>query len=96
MVSLDSVEKTAEKCFGTERNAAINLPDAKKGERILLYMVHKTATKQALRDFISQSGQSMLFMPADIIIVEKLPLLGSGKTDYVTLKQLAQKEQEHV
>ena len=96
MVSLDSVEKTAEKCFGTERNAAINLPDAKKGERILLYTVHKTATKQALRDFISQSGQSMLFMPADIIIVEKLPLLGSGKTDYVTLKQLAQKEQEHV
>lgn len=95
MVSLDSVEKTAENCFGTDRHAAINAPDAKKGEKILLYTTHKTATPQALRDFIRQSGQSMLFMPADIMIVEKLPLLGSGKTDYVTLKLLTQKEPEH-
>lgn len=95
MISLDSVEKAAEQCFGLGGNAAINLPDAKKGERILLYTVHKTATKQVLRDFLSQSGQSMLFMPAEIIIVEKLPQLGSGKTDYVTLKQLARQEPEH-
>jgi acyl-[acyl-carrier-protein]-phospholipid O-acyltransferase/long-chain-fatty-acid--[acyl-carrier-protein] ligase len=96
MISLDNVEKTAEKCFGTDRNAAINAPDAKKGEKIILYTTHKTATKQALRDFMSQAGQSMLFLPADIMIVEKLPLLGSGKTDYVSLKALAQKEVESV
>ncbi|HWR30841.1 MAG TPA: AMP-binding protein [Negativicutes bacterium] len=94
MISLDSVEKTAEKCFGTDRNAAVNMPDSKKGEKIILYTMYKTATKQALRDFVSQSGQSMLFLPTDIIIVEKLPLLGSGKTDYVSLKAMAQKEVE--
>jgi acyl-[acyl-carrier-protein]-phospholipid O-acyltransferase / long-chain-fatty-acid--[acyl-carrier-protein] ligase len=86
MVSLDAVEKAAEKCFGTDRNAAINLPDVKKGEKIILYTMYKNASKQMLREFINQTRQSMLAMPAEIIVVEKLPLLGSGKTDYVTLK----------
>lgn len=86
MVSLDAVEKAAESCFGTNRNAAINLPDPKKGEKVILYTVYPKATKQQLRDFMSQTRQSMLAMPAEIIIVDKLPLLGSGKTDYVTLK----------
>jgi len=86
MVSLDAVEKAAESCFGTNRNAAINIPDLKKGEKVILYTVYPKATKQQLRDFMSQTRQSMLAMPAEIIIVDKLPLLGSGKTDYVTLK----------
>lgn len=92
MVSLDAVEKAAEKCFGTDRNAAINLPDARKGERIILYTMSKNASKQALREFMSLSRQSMLAMPTEVIIVDKLPLLGSGKTDYVTLKALALEE----
>lgn len=87
MVSLDAVEKTAENCFGINSNAAINLPDVKKGEKIILYTTYQKATKQLLRDFIAQTRQSMLAMPAEIIVVDKLPLLGSGKTDYVTLKR---------
>jgi len=94
MISLDAVEEAAEKCFGTNRNAAVNLPDVKKGEKILLYTMYKNASRQMLREFLSQGRQSMLSMPAEIIIVDKLPLLGSGKIDYVTLKGLAQKEIE--
>ncbi|MPN18158.1 Bifunctional protein Aas [bioreactor metagenome] len=92
MVSLDAVEKLAEKCFGTDRNAAIQIPDAKKGEKIILYTMHKNASKQMLREFMGQNRQNMLTMPAEVIVVGKLPLLGSGKTDYVTLKSLAAKE----
>lgn len=89
MVSLDAVERTAEKCFGTNRNAAINLPDPKKGETIVLYTMEKHASKKMLREFMSQTKQSMLAMPGEVFIVDKLPLLGTGKTDYVTLKALA-------
>lgn len=92
MVSLDAVERTAEKCFGTNRNAAINLPDPKKGEKIVLYTMDKNASKQMLREFMSQTKQSMLAMPGEIFIVDKLPLLGTGKTDYVTLKSMAADE----
>ncbi|WP_378955921.1 AMP-binding protein [Pelosinus sp. sgz500959] len=89
MVSLDAVERTAEQCFGSNRNAAINLPDHKKGEKIVLYTMEKNASKQMLREFMSQAKQSMLAMPGEIFIVDKLPLLGTGKTDYVTLKAMA-------
>ncbi|MBP2626040.1 MAG: Acyl-(acyl-carrier-protein)--phospholipid O-acyltransferase [Firmicutes bacterium] len=89
MVSLDAVERTAEKCFGSNRNAAINLPDQRKGEKIVLYTMEKNASKQMLREFMSQTKQSMLAMPGEVFIVDKLPLLGSGKTDYVTLKAMA-------
>jgi len=89
MVSLDAVERTAENCFGSNRNAAINIPDQRKGERIVLYTMEKNASKQMLREFMNQTKQSMLAMPGEVIVVDKLPLLGTGKTDYVTLKTMA-------
>lgn len=94
MVSLDAVEKTAETCFGTPGHAAIALPDAKKGEKIILYTTVKTADKAKLREFMSQNRQSMLALPAELVVVDKLPLLGSGKTDYVTLRGRALQEEE--
>ncbi|MDT8899841.1 AMP-binding protein [Anaeroselena agilis] len=95
MVSLDAVEKAAERCFGTDRNAAVNVPDAKRGEKIILYTVNTKATRQALREFMSGTRQNMLAMPAEVVIVDQLPLLGSGKTDYVTLKARAQGDTGH-
>lgn len=89
MVSLDAVEQLAAQCFGTEGHAAVNLPDVRKGERIVLYTVDKSASRQALRAWLARSGQSMLLLPAKIVVVPQLPLLGSGKTDYVRLKELA-------
>ncbi len=95
MISLDAVEKVAESCFATDKNAAINISDTKKGEKIILYTLHKDATKQLLREYISQSGQSMLIMPTALRVVDTLPLLGSGKIDYVALKEMAAKELEN-
>lgn len=95
MISLDAVEKVAESCFATDKNAAINISDTRKGEKIILYTLHKDATKQLLREYISQSGQSMLVMPTALRVVDTLPLLGSGKIDYVSLKEMAAKELEN-
>jgi acyl-[acyl-carrier-protein]-phospholipid O-acyltransferase/long-chain-fatty-acid--[acyl-carrier-protein] ligase len=92
MISLDAVEKTAEQCFSTDRNAAVNITDSKKGEKIILYTMYPAGNKQMLREFLKATGQSMLALPAEIVVVDKLPLLGSGKTDYVTLKAWSLKE----
>jgi acyl-[acyl-carrier-protein]-phospholipid O-acyltransferase/long-chain-fatty-acid--[acyl-carrier-protein] ligase len=91
MVSLNLVEELAEKCFGIAGQAAVNMPDSRKGEKIILYTSDKKATRQQLRDYLARSHQSMLLMPAEVEYIEKLPLLGSGKTDYVALKQVAEK-----
>lgn len=92
MISLDAVERVAEACLGTDSNAAVNMSDTRRGEKIILYTMAKDASRQAFREYLSQTGQSMLAMPAEIIIVDKLPLLGSGKTDYVSLKASAQRD----
>lgn len=90
MVSLNLVEELAERCFGSGKAyAAINLPDAKKGEKVVLATNNKNATLQAFREYLAQNRFSMLICPAELIPLEKIPLLGSGKTDYLTLKELA-------
>jgi acyl-[acyl-carrier-protein]-phospholipid O-acyltransferase/long-chain-fatty-acid--[acyl-carrier-protein] ligase len=89
MISLDAVERAAESCFATDKNAAINIIDAKRGEKIILYTLQKTATKQMLREYLTHTRQSMLSLPAELYVVEKLPLLGNGKIDYVALKAMA-------
>lgn len=95
MVSLDAVERAAEKAFGSDKNAAVSLADGRKGEKIVLYTLEKSATLQALRVYFSQTRQSMLALPAEVVLVDKLPLLGSGKVDYVRLRALAAGEEEN-
>lgn len=95
MVSLNLVEELAGNCFGASHSAAVNVPDMRKGELVVLFTTEKTATRQALREYLSHNHQSPLLMPGEIHILDKIPLLGSGKTDYVALKEMAMKGREH-
>ncbi len=88
MVSLDAIEKIAENCFGAGQSAAINIADEKKGERIILYTMTTNATRNELKAELQRQGQSMLLLPAVVEVIESLPILGSGKVDYVALKEL--------
>lgn len=90
MVSLTEVEQIAEKAFGSSDFAAMNLPDDRKGERIILLTTRKDVTKETLRAYINSNGYSSLKMPNDIRIVGSIPLLGSGKTDYPAVRKMLQ------
>ena len=92
MISLDAVEQAAQEAFGSDKNAAVSIGDDKKGEKIILYTQDKNASKQKLREHISLTRQSMLTLPFQVVVLEKLPLLGSGKVDYVSLRQAAEQE----
>ena len=87
MISLDTIEKLAEECFNNSNFAAVNLPDKRKGEKIIIYTTFKDFDRQIFRSFILNKGYTMLFMPSEIILLDQLPLLGNGKIDYVTLKE---------
>jgi acyl-[acyl-carrier-protein]-phospholipid O-acyltransferase/long-chain-fatty-acid--[acyl-carrier-protein] ligase len=43
-----------------------------------------------MKEGFKSLGASPLLLPSQLRYTEKLPLLGSGKTDYVTLKQWAE------
>ena len=70
-------------------SAAVSIPDQRKGERIVLLTTQKDAERGALQRQARAQGASELAVPAAIRVIDQLPLLGSGKTDYVAATALA-------
>ena len=70
-------------------SVAVTLPDQRKGERIVLLTTQKDADRSAMQRQAKSVGASELAVPADIRVVDKVPLLGTGKTDYVGATALA-------
>lgn len=85
MISLETVEKLAGQISALPL-ATSSRTDPAKGEQIILFTTDPTLTKEALRAYISSQGQSNLLCPSDIRVVDAIPLLGSGKVDYQTVK----------
>jgi acyl-[acyl-carrier-protein]-phospholipid O-acyltransferase / long-chain-fatty-acid--[acyl-carrier-protein] ligase len=89
MVSLSAVEALAAALWPQAMSVAVSIPDARKGERIVLLTTQKDADRAAMQRQAKVSGASELAVPAVIQVVDKVPLLGSGKTDYVAATALA-------
>ncbi|MHC2254636.1 acyl-[acyl-carrier-protein]-phospholipid O-acyltransferase/long-chain-fatty-acid--[acyl-carrier-protein] ligase [Bradyrhizobium embrapense] len=89
MVSLSAVEAMATALWPQAMSVAVTLPDPRKGERIVLLTTQKDADRAAMQRQAKSFGASELAVPADIRVVDKVPLLGTGKTDYVGATALA-------
>lgn len=90
MVSLEVVEKlavTASPAFG---HAATTQADGNRGEVLVLFTEDPKLRREQLAEAARQGGYPELAVARRIEHVEKLPLLGSGKRDYVTLKAMAE------
>ncbi|MEK3746356.1 AMP-binding protein [Brevibacillus sp. FSL K6-0770] len=90
MVSLNLIEELAMQCFGHSGFAAITVNDQRKGERVLLFTTDENVALGQLRSYLTEKQYSPLLIPGTMQFIKTLPLLGSGKTDYVSLKQLAE------
>jgi acyl-[acyl-carrier-protein]-phospholipid O-acyltransferase/long-chain-fatty-acid--[acyl-carrier-protein] ligase len=91
MVSLGAVEEQARDLLGEDSEidvAAAAVPDEKKGERIIM-LVSDPSVKDTLRENMIGAGVDPLMIPAQVISVEEIPKLGSGKTDFSALNTLA-------
>lgn len=93
MVSLGAVEQAAyENSPDADlRVAAVSLPDDKKGEKIILVFSTTSVTSETLKQHYQDSALPPLAQPSAFILVPELPVLGSGKTDFVGTKKLAEK-----
>ncbi|MGA2055039.1 MAG: acyl-[ACP]--phospholipid O-acyltransferase [Bradyrhizobium sp.] len=89
MVSLSAVETMASTLWPQAISVAVSIPDQRKGERIVLLTTQKDADRAAMQRQAKATGAPELAVPADIRVVDKVPLLGSGKTDYVAATTLA-------
>jgi acyl-[acyl-carrier-protein]-phospholipid O-acyltransferase/long-chain-fatty-acid--[acyl-carrier-protein] ligase len=87
MVSLEAVDKIIGNCTD-KLFATTSRPDANKGEQIILFTLDNTINKDIIRTMITEKNQSNLMLPTEIRLVTEIPLLGSGKIDYIKLKSL--------
>jgi acyl-[acyl-carrier-protein]-phospholipid O-acyltransferase/long-chain-fatty-acid--[acyl-carrier-protein] ligase len=89
MISLAAVETLAAELWPNAPSAVVALPDLRKGERLVLLTNQSGAMREHLLRHAKTKGASELMVPADVVIVDKLPMLGSGKPDYVAALELA-------
>ena len=92
MISLEVVEKIATSAAPGASHAASTRSDAAKGEALVLFTTAPTLNREDLLNAARQLGAPELAVPRLIRHLEAIPLLGSGKTDYVRLKQIAETE----
>ena len=90
MVSLETVENIANHASPQHQHAATTQADAQRGENILLYTTDNTLNREQLGTCAKALGSPELAIARKIIMINELPLLGTGKTDYMTLKQMAE------
>jgi len=90
MVSLTAAEGLAAQVWPDSRHAVISIPDSKKGERLILVTDKVGASVQTLVAHAQNIGVSELSAPRKVVIVHEVPVLGTGKTDYVAIQRLAE------
>jgi acyl-[acyl-carrier-protein]-phospholipid O-acyltransferase/long-chain-fatty-acid--[acyl-carrier-protein] ligase len=88
MISLPAVEGYAAACWPGFDHAVVTRPDPRKGEQLVLFTTNPAAKFGALSMWGKANGIAEISIPRDIRNVEALPVLGTGKIDYVTMGEM--------
>ena len=90
MISLTTVEdEILSACNNNDLEiAATCLPDQRKGEKIVLLSTINL-DKSQLSKILSNAQVNSLYHPSSVLVVEEIPKLGSGKTDFGETKKIA-------
>lgn len=90
MVSLAVVENCASAVWPDNMHAAAIMPDPKKGEQVILVTDRRDAPRGLLLAWAQSHGVPEIAVPKKIVTVDEIPVLGTGKIDYLKVKTLAE------
>jgi len=90
MVSLAAIEELATQAWPNSLHAATNLYEENKGEQVILLTTEKHASEAQLKS--SAEGVNSIYLPKKVFIVDSIPVLATGKTNYPEVAILAQEQ----
>jgi len=88
MVSLEVVERIATAASPKHQHASSAAKDEARGELIMLFTDDPNLKREQLQASARQLGLPEIALPRRVIYIDKLPLLGNGKKDYVKLQAM--------
>ena len=89
MVSLGAVENYASAVWPDNMHAVISVPNPRKGEELILVTDHQDAQRADLLAYARAQGIVELMIPKNIMSVDAVPVLGTGKVDYSGVQAMA-------
>jgi acyl-[acyl-carrier-protein]-phospholipid O-acyltransferase / long-chain-fatty-acid--[acyl-carrier-protein] ligase len=92
MVSLAAVELLAAELWPDNVSAVAAVADARKGERLVLVTNKHGATRAEFHAYARSKHASELMLPAEVIVLDKLPMLGSGKVDQLVVQKFVREQ----
>jgi acyl-[acyl-carrier-protein]-phospholipid O-acyltransferase / long-chain-fatty-acid--[acyl-carrier-protein] ligase len=88
MISLAAVEALASELWPASICAVTAVADPRKGERLILVTDKRGASRGDFLAHAKARSAAELMIPSDVFVVDKMPLLGSGKPDNLAVKKL--------
>ena len=92
MVSLAAVEMLAAELWPNNITAVAAVPDARKGERLIMVTDKHGATRSEFMTYARSKHASELMLPAEVVVLDKMPMLGSGKVDQLAIEKFVREQ----
>jgi acyl-[acyl-carrier-protein]-phospholipid O-acyltransferase/long-chain-fatty-acid--[acyl-carrier-protein] ligase len=94
MISLASVEEVLCEIWPEDKHAVVMLHGGPRGETLSLITTRVGLKKDEMRQKLSDLGLTEIAIPKKVIVMEDMPLLSTGKVDYVTLEEVLKERHE--
>jgi acyl-[acyl-carrier-protein]-phospholipid O-acyltransferase/long-chain-fatty-acid--[acyl-carrier-protein] ligase len=95
MVSMATAEALVQSLWPEARHAVISVPDARKGEALLLVTTRADAETKEILAAARARMVPEIMVPRSVLCVPSMPLLGTGKVDYPAVQRMAEQAGAH-
>jgi acyl-[acyl-carrier-protein]-phospholipid O-acyltransferase/long-chain-fatty-acid--[acyl-carrier-protein] ligase len=92
MVSLAAVEMLAAELWPSNITSVSAVPDPRKGERLVMVTDKHGAARSDFIAYARSKHAAELMFPAEIIVLDKMPMLGSGKVDQLAVDKFVREQ----